>query len=436
MAGKAKEHSTNTDQTASSKGREDVRAEQALETLASLNNELTKAHLELKNAYEISELEVLAFDNLDDAKDLWLAFEEKAVCFVYQQFAFCQTWYETVGKHDNVKPHIVVIRNGQSETLMLLPLCFKKGHFGQIVQFIGYGMADYLSPLVQKDFADNVSESDFHALWDKVVSTIKGNADLFWLDRQPLSINGCQNPMIHLEHFNYASSAHALNFPEAENWAQCARILRSKKTAANIERRLRKLAKEGEIELREITGATQRQSHMDELLALKIENLNAAGTIHRMTDPGYARFYQSLASIESQQKVVRQFELRCGDKLVASVLGYVHHDTFYYQICAFNRQEFAQYSPGLLLLYLLFDWSFSLGLKRFDMTIGDESYKADWRNETTPLVTVGVANSKTGRLEYGLRRLIVWGKTQVHNTDFLRKLALAVLHKQNALKNT
>ena len=39
-----------------------------------------------------------------------------------------------------------------------------------------------------------------------------------------------------------------------------------------------------------------------------------------------------------------------------------------------------RYSPGRLLLYHLIKWSFENKIKRFDLTLGEESYKKEWSN--------------------------------------------------------
>ncbi len=402
-----------------------------LAKLSALNREIGSNHGNFspnrQKTNDFKDLQMEVYRSFDEVKDLWLQFENNAACFIYQRFSFCRTWYETVGKKDGVRLHMVVVRDVTGEILMLAPLCLKKGRFGTVVSFIGDGMADYLAPLVQDDFAASLSTAGFEVVWKDILATIECKIDLVWLDRQPVSIIGVKNPMTHLAHFNCTSSTHALNFPQAENWSQCARLLRSNKTANNIERRLRKLAKKGDVELIEVTDPAKRQEHMSQLLALKITNLNDAGTLHRMDTPDVARFYHALVADDGMQKNTHQFELRCGGKLVASVFGFVHHDTFYYQVCGFERQEFGQHSPGLLLLYQLFDWSHSRKLKRFDMTIGDEFYKKDWSNDTTQLVTVAVPHSNLGRLEYAGRRLLLWTKEKIKNTSFLRKLALVLL---------
>ena len=404
-----------------------------LSRLSELNDALENAQgINVENHLKTAELHGLtlkSYHSFAAIKKTWQDFEKHAACFVYQQFSFCRTWYESVGEREGKRLHMVVIRDRTGEVLMLVPLCISKGRFGTVVTMVGDGMADYLCPLVQDDFAASLSETGFATLWRAILATIDQKIDLVWLDRQPVKIISVRNPLTLLDHFPFSSSSHALDFPAAENWLKCARIVRSNKSAKKIEGRIRKLSRLGELTLLEMTSNEDRQRHISELLALKIDNLDQANILHRMDKPEVARFYSSLVADPAMQENICQFELRCGKELLASVLGFVRHDTFYYQVCAFNRKEFGQYSPGLLLLYQLFDWSFSHGLKRFDMTIGDENYKEDWANDTTAMVTVASARTLAGQLELSLRRLLLWSKTRIKNTEGLRKMVMKLLKK-------
>jgi len=370
------------------------------------------------------------FHSFDEVETLWVDFEQEATSFVYQRYSFCRTWYETVGKKSGDIIHIVVVHNQFGETQMLLPLVLNKGHFGTSVSFVGDGIADYMCPLVQNEFAMTLENAEFETLWKRILASFDTKIDLVWLDRQPVSIKNVPNPLASLGGFDFASCAHALDFPQANDWAQCARKLRSNKTVKKIERRIRNLAMVGKLELREAIGAENRRRHMEQLLELKIENLNYAGTLHKMDKAEIAAFYQTLVVDSAMEDTLHQFELLCDNKLVSSVLGFVHNGTFFYQICAFNRQEFGQHSPGSLLLYQLFDWGFSRGLKCFDMTIGDELYKNDWSNRSTRLKTVALPYSTKGYLVYALNRTLLVIKKFIKGSDLLRKLAIRLLKWQ------
>jgi CelD/BcsL family acetyltransferase involved in cellulose biosynthesis len=372
------------------------------------------------------------FTDFDAVRKIWKRFEQQAPCFIYQTFGWCESWYSSIGAKQGFRPHIVAVRNLTGELVMLVPLCLKADQFGTGLYFIGEGISDYLAPLLQEDYAKELDATEFKVLWREILTSVDEKIDLLWFDRQPLCIFDNENPFKHLPNFAYPSRSHMLNFPEAKNWFEGARIVRSKKTAKKIERRMRQMAKTGKVELLEITGTENRRRHFYELLKLKIENLNDAGTLHKMDKPEIADYYSALVTNRETQDAMCQFELRCGGKLVASVFGLIHQETFFYQVCAFNKKEFGQYSPGLLLLYQLFDWSFARGLKHFDMTIGDEAYKADWANQTTALVVVAKPLSLRGHLSLAKKRTIIAVKEFIKNTPFLRRQVMKIVQKKAA----
>ena len=376
-------------------------------------------------------LELRVYTTLESARDVWVTFEKSALGFAYQQFVWAKHWFAVVGAPEDYKLHIVEVANSAGDTLMIVPLCYHQNSINSGLYFIGEGMSDYLGPLIHESFAATLSDKtgteNFDQLWVEILGTLPVKIDFVWLDRQPVKIISVDNPFASLQGFDFDSQCHALNYPQAENWTKGARLVRSNKTAKKIERRIRQLAKVGELELIEITDVNDRVRHMKELIALKIDNLNAANLLHRFDKPDIENFYTRLVADESAQETLCQFELRCDGKLVASVFGLAHHQTFYYQICAYNRQEFGQYSPGLLLMYQLFDWSFARGFKRFDMTIGDEAYKQDWTNQTLPLKTIAYGLTTVGRLELARGQFIRWLKNKIKQSPFLRKVTMKIL---------
>lgn len=368
------------------------------------------------------------YNDLASAESVWKQFEAGACAHVYQLFEWAQTWMHTVGEPSGYALHIVEVRDLFGQPLMLVPLCHRQNSFGRHVHFIGEGMSDYLGPLVQKNFADQIAATGFDGLWNEIIATINAEIDVVWLDRLPATLEKVENPFLQLEGFAFESNANALDFPVADDWSKCARMLRSNKTIKKIERRIRQLAKTGPVELIEITETSARKKHMAELFASKIENLNDAQVLHQFDKPEFEQFYDALVSNPDAQENLLQFEMRCDDKIVASVFALSHHQTFFYQICAFNK-EFAQYSPGMLLLFKLFDWSFSNGFKRFDMTIGDESYKGDWINDIVALKTVAIPYSTRGKLFIAKQKSIRWLKNKIKKSPMLRTIAIKLLKK-------
>lgn len=368
------------------------------------------------------------FSDFDAVRKIWEEFSLQAEGFYYQQYSWCRTWYDTIGRQSGWQPHILVLKNTFDDVLMLLPLGVEESSKGQVVTLAGEGMSDYTAPLIRADFARSLQRDDFNQIWDKIIASFNRQVDFFWFERMTETIDTVPNPLYSLPGKPFRSRAHALEFPMAENWFDSAVQIRSKKTVKKIERRIRQLAKEGDLALTEITGAQQRRDGLRRLIELKIDNLNEAGIIHRMGKDEVRDFYGALVSDEENNKNLFLFELKCDDKVVASVLALVHHDTFYYQVCAFNRREFSQYSPGMLLMYCLFDWSFKRGLKRFDMTIGDEGYKDAWANTTTDIKSVAVPLTTRGRVAYALERLREFGKNQIRESSFIKPAIMKLFY--------
>ena len=62
------------------------------------------------------------------------------------------------------------------------------------------------------------------------------------------------------------------------------------------------------------------------------------------------------------------------NKIIASHLGYVYQNIFYYIFPAYNK-EFKDLSPGKFLLMELIKYSQNKKLQYFDLTFGNETYK-------------------------------------------------------------
>lgn len=373
-------------------------------------------------------LQLVIHDSLHPVADRWKSFQETAQAYAYQRIEWAVSWIETVGQPQGFRVHIVEVRDCMGETAMLLPMCWKRAGNAYVAHFIGEDMFDYLGPLVRKDFLDNLSEGQIGELWRIMTSSFPVEIDLFWLDRVPTSscriFSGFKPfSMTPLDH-----QAHALDLPDAPDWPSAARNIRSTRTIKKLERRIRGLAKLGELKLIEVSGNAARHKHLEELIDLKVSNLNDAGTLHRFDRADIRAFFSRLVDNTENDEDLLQFELRCDEDLVASVLGMSHQGTFYYQVCAHNR-DFAKYSPGVLLMYQLMSWSHDRGLKRFDMTIGDEPYKKDWANRSTELVTVSWPVTGAGKLLLTKRALVVNAKQLVRKSRLLTRLAMALLRK-------
>ena len=344
----------------------------------------------------IDGLQIKVFTSFADAASLWEEFEKHAQCYIYQCYFWTHSWYETLaGPH--TRPLIVVALDQQGEPQALFPLCMETGVFGRVVKFMGDGASDYLAPLFTPALLGLLDNTAMRCLWQRVRAALPAH-DLVWLERQPCRINEAANPMHALCPLPYGISGHALYFPKADNWSQCARSLRSNKTVKKIERRLNRFSELAPTRVEEVTGHDQRGGFINDLIGMKIQNLDDQGRLHKMDNPSILAFFRKLADSEADGGRLRLFRLVHGDNTAALTLAMTWNRRFYYQVCASDQRRYARHSPGLLLLYKLFELAFSSRITCYDMTIGDEAYKLDWANKQIELKAGYQAATMRGRL--------------------------------------
>ena len=112
----------------------------------------------------------------------------------------------------------------------------------------------------------------------------------------------------------------------------------------------------------------------------------------------------------------RLFVLRFGNHPVAALLGMQTGDVFECVVTAFN-QQYAHYSPGLLLFHLLSSEAEHYGIKRIHLTRGTEHFKERFENTEVTVADAIIGQSATSRqMNRGLLAL----RKRVWNTSLGR----------------
>ena len=101
--------------------------------------------------------------------------------------------------------------------------------------------------------------------------------------------------------------------------------------------------------------------------------------------PGHREFYLELASNPKLRHLVHISRVDIGSTCAAANLGIVFDGCYYHVLASYVDSEVAHYGPGALHLRELMAHAISLGLQRFDFTIGDEPYKLDWSDTVLKL---------------------------------------------------
>lgn len=173
----------------------------------------------------------------------------------------------------------------------------------------------------------------------------------------------------------------------------------SARTVGSIRRKARKLEREvGPLSLRQAEAPTR---WFDEWLRFHLARKAAASPLSL---PGPREAYRRFLTAAPPPAWMHLFELDAGARPLCRIVAYAWNGVFYYGIPAMTDDpSLAAYSPGLVLVDLLIQWSLERKLEIFDFQQGDEGYKMLWHPEVRPLYSCEVGEGVAGRAILALR---------------------------------
>ena len=347
---------------------------------------------------------------------IWRQFEKTADCFAFQSFDFLETWYEHIGVLDNLEIQIVVAWDINAKPLMILPLGIETNGFVRALTWLGNGVNDYNAPLLAPGFTERVAPGEFSHVWDDIVAALPSH-DLIELMHQPAEIEGQANPFMELATELNASGAHMTML--GVDFDAYYKEKRSAKARSHLRNRRKKLEALGEIAFVQPDTEEELFLSIEKLVDLKTASLNAMGVKNFLMQPGYEDFYRSLATKLNSTGGVYVSHLEVGGEYVAGIWGLVHKQRFYYLLASYDGPTYGRYKPGVQALVETMRWATEQGIKTFDFTVGDESYKSKWCEIHIDLHNHLAANTFRGSIALLKTRLFLSAKRKIKQTPIL-----------------
>ena len=118
----------------------------------------------------------------------------------------------------------------------------------------------------------------------------------------------------------------------------------------------------------------------------KSRSLARKGIADIFARPGHREFFLDLASNPQTRHLFHISRVEIGGACAAANFGIVFGDCYYHVLASYDGSDVSHYGPGALHLRELMAHAISMGLKRFDFTIGDEPYKLEWSDTDSQIV--------------------------------------------------
>jgi CelD/BcsL family acetyltransferase involved in cellulose biosynthesis len=353
----------------------------------------------------------------------WRAFEQTADCTPFQTFDWLSTWQRHIGALNGVTPAIVIARRG-GDIVMLLPLAVQQG-FARRLTFLGQDLCDYNAPLLARDFGSAVGPDGFAALWRNIHATLQAmpalRHDTIALAKMPETIGAQPNPLLTLDVRLNPSGAYETVL--GADWEQFYTAKRSSATRRRDRTKVKRLGEMGEVKFANPDASAELALTLDALVRQKGKSFARMGVPNIFERPGYAAFFQELATAPRMRSLVHLSRLDVGQTWAAVNLGLTFRDCYYHVLASYDDGEVSRFGPGAAHLRELLRFAIARGCTRFDFTIGDEPYKREWCEAERHLhdhsAAVTIRGWPSAAVSLGWRRI----KRAIKKTDPLWKAA-------------
>ncbi len=338
------------------------------------------------------------YRTFEECADLWRAFQTGAVRTVFQRYEWLAANHDLIEAQEGVEPRIVVgSRDG--EPRLILPLCLTRRMGATALSWLGSELSDYGAPLIAPDLVGRIGAADVAAIWKKAAD-LAGGADVMLLEKEPARIGEVVNPFTASGGEEGATQAYALSL--GEDWATFYAALRSSKTRRRMNEKEKKLGKCGDLVFRQVTDFGEACRAIDTIIGWKIAQVRARGRFNPFRgvplEPVFGRL------LGDAPDLLRIYSLDLDGEMLAGCIALIDRDVFTLYQTAYDNGEYARYSPGRILIHRMMEASIEMGLSTFDFSLGDEGYKLEICDRTTPMMRTSRSFTARGWLPGTLQR--------------------------------
>ena len=351
----------------------DVSRTPAPQAAIGLADPLPQVQLTGASPYTIS-----VFTSLERCEAAWRQATAACVCSVFQTFEWLSAWFATVGRDQGASAFVVFVRDDSGTIVLAMALAVRIRRGMRCLEFLGGELTDYNMPLVHAQLASRIGDREMARIWTAIIGRLPA-VDVILLRRVPASFCGTANPLHRLTGFEPSERAFAARLPST--FAEFATPLSTSFFKFNRWRR-RRLADIGKVELVRPTDADQRRRIAQFIIDQKSRWQQRTGRENTMARACNRAFYNRLIEAHFAEGCIEVAALTV-DGVITAGMWCAEFRSRYAMIVTTYDPDWSQHAVGRILTECMIQHCISRGdLECFDLTIGDESYKDSWADET------------------------------------------------------
>ena len=347
----------------------------------------------------------------------WKELQKAETGCIYQNYDWVRIACNTFEKGNSI---YIITARAKDALLFILPMVLVGTTF-KTLRWIGGTHANICSGLYSEQFLKSDNKKVMQDVFNLLGKFIKGISRT-GLTNQPLTLKSHPNPMIHLPQQSSVNLMYDMDLREGMD-----AILDhgSGKRKRKLWRKQNRVAESmGGCELVLPTSARDITEALDEFFESKTKRLKELGVRDVFSDQNTIDFMRQLAAEPEHDgvKLLQIFQLKIADKTRAMYAIGINGKYCQAYVNAVEYDDFADHSPGEMVLYAMIEHLIAHKYERFDLGVGDERYKRSWCPGMHDLFDTMIPLSAAStplilglRLKNSLKRYIrnnpdIWGK--------------------------
>jgi CelD/BcsL family acetyltransferase involved in cellulose biosynthesis len=308
----------------------------------------------------------------------------------FQHGYWLGAWYEAFADH---APLIAVISDAATgRDIAVVPMISHVRRGIRVVEFADLGVSDNNAPILACDATFDAA--DTRAMGTALVDALRAlpdGFDLLRLKKMPAHVGGKPNPLVSLGRTGSCSVNGNLVLM-GDDYADYRASLRR----LQLPRCWRVFNRLGSARLEIATDVARARELLDVMDVQQEERMRQLGSPFVLNDDVHAGFYREVARQGVAEGYAVISALVCDKGIVATTLGVRYGATYFLLRISHTGKTWANFSPGLLVTERTMEALHAQGVRRFDLSIGNQDYKRRLGAEQVPLTDVSVALSWRG----------------------------------------
>lgn len=308
----------------------------------------------------------------------------------FQHGYWLGAWYEAF--HDSA-PLIALISDAATgKDIAVVPMISHIRRGIRIVEFADLGVSDNNAPILALDAALDTAATDAigRALVD-AVRALPDRFDLLRLKKMPAHVGGKPNPLVSLGRIGSCSLNGNLVLTGDDYEAYRASIKRMQ-----MPRCWRVFSRHAGARFEIATDVARARELLDVMDVQQQARMRKLGSRFVLNDDAHAQFYREVARQGIAEGYAVISALVCDEAVVATTFGVRSGANYFLLRISHAGESWSSCSPGLLVTERTMAELHAEGVRRFDLSIGNQDYKRRFGAEKVALTDVSIALSWRG----------------------------------------